>query len=279
MANCLDKPLALALIVLLVLCIPAIIVLADTPEQIDDCLRVRRADAWPEREETIASLETLIADKRPRMPEAQRQDIAAALWGAATVVWSGPGREALEIDARRHGRVATVRDAAMLLAAQGWNESEFNPRAASRTGDLGFAQINCHNLRWLGIDDWRDVWQNINGQAHYMSDLLANVGRRFGIQHAVAGYNCGGHRVSRGRIPDNGITPAYSARVVRMWRGLLSPAAESRPQEPARTYVVRPGDTLWKIARARGVSVERLAEVNGIKDPNVIRTGRRLVIP
>lgn len=276
MANRYDKPLALALIVLLALSYPAIMVLAAAPAPVEDCLRVRHVDAWPEREETIAALDALIADKRPQLPAGQRQDIAAALWGAATVVWSGPGREALEIDARRHGRVATVRDAAMLLAAQGWNESQFNPLAASRTGDLGFGQINYRNLGWLGIDDWRDVWQNVMGQARYMSDLLANVGRRFGIQHAVAGYNCGGRKVSRGRIPDNGITPAYSARVVRMWRGLISPPMESRPQEPARIYVVRPGDTLWQIAQAHGVSVGELARRNGIENPNRIQIGRRL---
>ncbi len=42
---------------------------------------------------------------------------------------------------------------------------------------------------------------------------------------------------------------------------------------------IQPGDTLSKIAARHGVSVADLAKVNGITDPNHIRTGQSLVIP
>lgn len=43
--------------------------------------------------------------------------------------------------------------------------------------------------------------------------------------------------------------------------------------------VVRPGDTVWGIARQYGVSVEQLAEMNGLDDPSRLVVGQALVIP
>jgi hypothetical protein len=50
----------------------------------------------------------------------------------------------------------------------------------------------------------------------------------------------------------------------------------------ARTYVVRRGDTLRRIARARlgdAALFMRIAEYNGMRDPNRIAVGQRLEIP
>lgn len=46
----------------------------------------------------------------------------------------------------------------------------------------------------------------------------------------------------------------------------------------ARTYVVRKGDTLYKIAWQNGVDQRDLARWNGIKDPDVIHVGQRLYL-
>ncbi len=45
------------------------------------------------------------------------------------------------------------------------------------------------------------------------------------------------------------------------------------------TYVVRPGDTLFSLARRFGVEVATLARANGIADPDRLRAGARLVVP
>lgn len=52
-------------------------------------------------------------------------------------------------------------------------------------------------------------------------------------------------------------------------------AAFSRPV----VHTVQPGDNLFRIARQYGVSVSKLAEVNGISDPALIVVGQQLTIP
>jgi murein DD-endopeptidase MepM/ murein hydrolase activator NlpD len=44
-------------------------------------------------------------------------------------------------------------------------------------------------------------------------------------------------------------------------------------------HVIRPGESLYRIARTYGVEVEDLAKVNHLSDPSKIRAGTRLFIP
>lgn len=47
----------------------------------------------------------------------------------------------------------------------------------------------------------------------------------------------------------------------------------------AATVTVAPGDTLGAIAARSGTTVAALSRANGISDPNLVRAGRRLVVP
>ena len=47
----------------------------------------------------------------------------------------------------------------------------------------------------------------------------------------------------------------------------------------AGTHTVRSGDTLWSIARRYGVSVDVLASVNRLANPDALQLGQRIVIP
>ncbi|MGI6207388.1 MAG: LysM peptidoglycan-binding domain-containing protein [Anaerolineae bacterium] len=61
---------------------------------------------------------------------------------------------------------------------------------------------------------------------------------------------------------------------------IAAPPTEPPTPTPEPTvYVVVQGDTLSRIARSFGVTVEALAELNNIEDPNRISVGQVLVIP
>ena len=63
------------------------------------------------------------------------------------------------------------------------------------------------------------------------------------------------------------------------------PAWEARPVKPdtravvGSTYVVAPGDTLYRIADRTGASVDAIVRRNGIAAPYAVRVGQRLAIP
>jgi hypothetical protein len=58
------------------------------------------------------------------------------------------------------------------------------------------------------------------------------------------------------------------------------PTATTAPVQPTpAVHVVQPGDSLSAIAFQYDVSIEALAEANGIVDTNVIHVGQKLIIP
>ncbi len=48
---------------------------------------------------------------------------------------------------------------------------------------------------------------------------------------------------------------------------------------PIRIHIVAPGQSLFAIARRYGVSVESLVHANGLRNPNAIHVGQKLIIP
>ena len=58
--------------------------------------------------------------------------------------------------------------------------------------------------------------------------------------------------------------------------GLFAPVSDLGDRGVNGTYRVQPGGTLTSIARETGVSVDRLASLNNISNPSLIRVGQRL---
>lgn len=57
-------------------------------------------------------------------------------------------------------------------------------------------------------------------------------------------------------------------------------AEQEEPEEPTGIFhVVQAGQTLWRIARAYGTTVELLAEANAIPDPERLEVGQAIFIP
>lgn len=98
-----------------------------------------------------------------------------------------------------------------------------------------------------------------------------------------------------GQVSSRVYTERYShqetARDVT-WRGApapepYAPAEDQRWREPnrpepaqqVRSHTVQAGETLFRIAKRYGVSVEALQRANGIADPTTLRIGQQLAIP
>ncbi len=74
----------------------------------------------------------------------------------------------------------------------------------------------------------------------------------------------------------SGPTPAPTPSAVPS----IAPSATPAPAPTATIYVVKSGDTMSKIAKLYGVTIEQIMKVNPqIKDPNRIAVGDQIVIP
>ena len=109
---------------------------------------------------------------------------------------------------------------AVLLAAQLYAESNFNPFATSAAGAQGIAQFMPGTARGLGLADPFDPDAAIDAQGHLMRDLL----RQFGaVPLALAAYNAGPAPVAAcGCVPPFPETRGYVARIL----GLMGGAGE-----------------------------------------------------
>ena len=91
-------------------------------------------------------------------------------------------------------------------------------------------------------------------------------------------------------IPDirqaNGLrgTLIHPGQTLIVPRAGSAPSYQPEPETRRRvatgdSYVVQRNDTLWKIARSFGVSVDRLCAANGLSPRKPIRPGQRLTVP
>jgi lipoprotein NlpD len=60
-----------------------------------------------------------------------------------------------------------------------------------------------------------------------------------------------------------------------------TPAPDDGPAEPEDgvMHIVQPGQTLWRIARAYDIPLDKLAETNGIDDPSRVAVGTPIFVP
>jgi LysM repeat protein len=59
----------------------------------------------------------------------------------------------------------------------------------------------------------------------------------------------------------------------------VTPEPTRRPQQTARAYTVKEGDTLSRIARRFGITVEQLQCANRLQDVNLLSIGQEITIP
>ena len=73
------------------------------------------------------------------------------------------------------------------------------------------------------------------------------------------------------------LPPSVSAQASELFAAI--PSSEVSLTRPVKTYRVRSGDTLSRIAGRFKTSVSTLQRLNGIRDPNLLRAGQLLKLP
>ena len=141
-----------------------------------------------------------------------------------------------------------------------------------------------------------------------LPDMAPAIASNFGLSMGVDPYDPRGR--DQRRLPQNvyqntvstiftggGRDEPVKGRFGNMYRpGLMSPPTmdQTKPETPGLTiedavnrailattkeYVIKPGDTLTKIARRNNTTVKELAEINKIEDVDVIKAGASLRVP
>ena len=114
---------------------------------------------------------------------------------------------------------------------------------------------------------WIPGWSGGNPSVYIVQrgDTLYSIARRFGTTYQAL-------------AAANGLS---NPRLIYVGQRLIIPDSGSPgPTPPPSTvYTVRPGDTLWSIALRYGTTPWAIAAANGLRNPNWIYPGQRLIIP
>lgn len=97
-------------------------------------------------------------------------------------------------------------------------ESAYNPNAVSEKGAVGLMQLMPATATRYGVRDRLDPFENIDGGARYLSDLIEMF--QSDIRLAVAAYNAGENSVKRHgyQVPPIAETRNYVVRVLDYYR-------------------------------------------------------------
>jgi soluble lytic murein transglycosylase len=122
------------------------------------------------------------------------------------------GRSTLGDVIRRYSTIYRLEEA--LVRAVIKVESDFNPRAVSRKGAMGFMQLIPETAKDMQVRNPFDPEENIRGGSRYLRLMLDQFGGD--LELALAAYNAGPNSVKRhGGIPPFPETVAYVGRVKR----------------------------------------------------------------
>lgn len=191
-----------------------------------------------------------------------------------------------------------------LLSALLYQESGFNPKAKSKAGAIGIAQLMPATARSYGIDP-TDPFESIRGAAMYLRDAYKEFGS---WEKALAAYNAGSGAVRKYKgIPPYKETQNYVRSIMNKIQqaiprpSLVHPAMAAETSSTAPTtaqvptkiptpqmaaqrllmHTVKPGETLWGIAQRYLGSGSRYPELTGYRsgNPSLIYPGEVIKIP
>ena len=134
--------------------------------------------------------------------------VLSVMFFCAAVAHGGDRLRALAEDAaQRHGLDASL-VFAVVEVESGWNPSTRSPKGA-----MGLMQLMRGTASELGVEDPYEPWQNLDAGCRYLRRQIDRFGD---LSLALAAYNAGPERVSRGGIPAFRETREYVARVMEL---------------------------------------------------------------
>ena len=169
------------------------------------------------------------------------------------------------------GAVATGAPLALAGTASAAPDSAWDKLAQCESG--GNWNINTGNGYYGGIQFNARTWRAFGGTGmpHQASKAqqIAVAERTLAAQGWNAWPACSRKMGLRGNSADPDDTPAPKAKKA---------SAPAKATKSSGGYVVKRGDTLSKIAKARGTSVKALIAANGLKNAHVLKVGKSLKV-
>ncbi|MYE25076.1 MAG: LysM peptidoglycan-binding domain-containing protein, partial [Gammaproteobacteria bacterium] len=125
-----------------------------------------------------------------------------------------------------------------------------------------------------GLGDQRLRWQRVRVEAN---DTLGHFALRFGTDVATL-RQMNGLPTTLIRTGDELLVPvAGIAR--RAGSDIYGQRNSGAKDGSAFVYIVRAGDSIWRIARRLGVTRKALMQANGVGPRDILRIGQRLAVP
>ena len=75
------------------------------------------------------------------------------------------------------------------------------------------------------------------------------------------------------------ITPQPADYLIEVSEAEVAKPAPAPAPAEEKSYTVKAGDVLWKIAKKFGTTWQRLAEYNKLKNPHLIFPGQKILVP
>ena len=170
------------------------------------------------------------------------------------------------------GAVAAGAPLVLAGTASAAPESAWDKLAQCESG--GNWNINTGNGYYGGIQFNASTWKAYGGRGmpHQASkaEQIAVAERTLAAQGWNAWPACSRKMGLRGHSADPGNTAAPTAK--------KASAPAKATKSSGGGYVVKRGDTLSKIAKARGTSVKALVAANGLTNAHVLKVGRSLKV-
>lgn len=166
-----------------------------------------------------------------------------------------------------------------------------DPDAATRSISMGLPQVMGFNHALLGYPSARDMLAFMAADVRFqllgLFDFVAGARRdgpalqalrRDDFDAFATLYNGPGQARYYGELIAAHVR-AFQRLAPAPSPATTPPAATPPPADGAATYTVRAGDTLGAIAGRLGVTVQALATLNGLANPDLIRVGQSLRVP